>query len=64
MSTLDLLADLEPIGRTPGGSRNASARCDRMGWAPVVVWYMPVKNADRLGAHAGLVANTCVYRVP
>ena len=28
------------------------------------VAYMPVTNADRLGAHMGQVLNTLVYRIP
>ena len=35
-----------------------------MWWVSVVVWYMPVKNADRLGAQTGEVENTRVYRMP
>ena len=31
-----------------------------MFWVSEVVWYMPTKNALRLGAHTGEVENACV----
>jgi hypothetical protein len=52
------------MGLTPSGSLKSSFLCDRILWVSVVVWYIPVINADLLGAHTGEVEKTFVNRTP